>query len=40
MIISTNWLKKYTDIDLPIDELATLIGSRLVEIEELSIAML
>ena len=34
MIISTNWLKKYTDIDLPIDELATLIGSRLVEIEE------
>jgi phenylalanyl-tRNA synthetase beta chain len=34
MIISVNWLKKYTDIDLPIDELATLIGSRLVEIEE------
>jgi phenylalanyl-tRNA synthetase beta chain len=34
MIISVNWLKKYTSIDLPIDELATLIGARLVEIEE------
>lgn len=34
MIISVNWLKKYTDIDVSIDELATLIGSRLVEIEE------
>ncbi len=34
MIISVNWLKKFTDIDLPIDELATLIGARLVEIEE------
>jgi len=34
MIISVNWLKKYTDISLPIDELATLIGARLVEIEE------
>lgn len=34
MIISVNWLKKYTDIDLPIDELTALIGSRLVEIEE------
>jgi phenylalanyl-tRNA synthetase beta chain len=34
MIVSVNWLKKFTDIDLPIDELATLIGSRLVEIEE------
>lgn len=34
MIISVSWLKKYTDIDLPIDELATLIGSRLVEVEE------
>jgi phenylalanyl-tRNA synthetase beta chain len=33
MIISVNWLKKYTDIDMPIDELASLIGSRLVEIE-------
>jgi phenylalanyl-tRNA synthetase beta chain len=33
MIISVNWLKKFTDIDVPIDELATLIGSRLVEIE-------
>ncbi len=34
MIISVNWLKKYTDIDLSIDELTQLIGSRLVEIEE------
>lgn len=33
MIISVNWLKKYTTVDLPIDELATLIGERLVEIE-------
>ncbi|MBC7868970.1 hypothetical protein H7X69_02210, partial [Candidatus Saccharibacteria bacterium] len=34
MIISVNWLKKFTDIDLPIDELASLIGARLVEIEK------
>ncbi len=34
MIISVNWLKKFTDIDIPVDELATLIGARLVEIEE------
>jgi len=34
MIISVNWLKKYVAIDMPIDELATLIGARLVEIEE------
>jgi phenylalanyl-tRNA synthetase beta chain len=34
MIVSLNWLKKFTDIDMPIDELATLIGARLVEIEE------
>lgn len=34
MIISVNWLKKFTPIDIPIDELATLIGSHLVEIEE------
>lgn len=34
MIISVNWLKKFTSIDLPVDELATLIGARLVEIEE------
>lgn len=33
MIISVNWLKQLTDITLPIDELATLIGARLVEIE-------
>ncbi len=34
MIISLNWLKKYTDINLRVDELSTLIGARLVEIEE------
>lgn len=34
MIISLNWLKKFTDIDVSIDELAELIGARLVEIEE------
>ncbi|MDN5275683.1 MAG: pheT [Candidatus Saccharibacteria bacterium] len=34
MIISLNWLKKYTDITMPVDELVTLIGSRLVEIED------
>lgn len=34
MIISTNWLKQFTEISMPIDELATLIGARLVEIEE------
>ena len=34
MIISLNWLKKFTDIKLSINELATLIGARLVEIEE------
>lgn len=34
MIISINWLKKFTAIDMPVDELATLIGARLVEIEE------
>ena len=35
MIISINWLKKFTDIQLPSDELATLIGARLVEIEDI-----
>lgn len=34
MIISVNWLKKFTDIDVSIDELKDLIGSRLVEIED------
>lgn len=34
MIISVNWLKKFTDIDLSIDELTQLIGARIVEIEE------
>ncbi len=33
MIISVNWLKEFTDIDVPIDQLAELIGARLVEIE-------
>lgn len=33
MIISVNWLKKFTDIDLSIDVLAERIGERLVEIE-------
>jgi len=33
MIISVNWLKKFTDIDVSIDELTELIGARLVEIE-------
>lgn len=36
MIVSVNWLKKYTDINMPIDQLAELIGSRLVEIESIS----
>lgn len=34
MIISVSWLKEHTDIDLPVDDLAKLIGARLVEIEE------
>lgn len=34
MIISVNWLKKYTEVDLSIDQLAELIGARLVEIED------
>lgn len=34
MIVSVNWLKKYVTIDRPIDELAELIGARLVEIEK------
>lgn len=34
MIISLNWLKKYASIDLPVQDLAVLIGSRLVEVEE------
>lgn len=34
MIISLNWLKKFTAIDGTIDELTTLIGARLVEIEK------
>lgn len=36
MIISVNWLKKFTKIDTPIDELVDLIGSRLVEIERVT----
>lgn len=34
MIVSINWLKKFTNISVSNDELATLIGARLVEIEE------
>jgi phenylalanyl-tRNA synthetase beta chain len=34
MIVSINWLKKYTEIDRSIDELVELIGARLVEVEE------
>ncbi len=34
MIISLNWLKQFTEINGSVDELATLIGARLVEIEE------
>jgi phenylalanyl-tRNA synthetase beta chain len=33
MIVSVNWLKKFTDIDVSIDQLVELIGARLVEIE-------
>lgn len=33
MILSVNWLKQFTQIDASIDELATVIGARLVEIE-------
>lgn len=33
MIVSLNWLKQYTDINLSVDELTALIGERLVEIE-------
>lgn len=36
MIVSVNWLKKFVDIDGSIDELATLIGARLVEIESVA----
>lgn len=35
MIISVNWLKKLTSIDMPINELAVMIGARLVEIEDI-----
>jgi phenylalanyl-tRNA synthetase beta chain len=34
MIVSINWLKKFTNITMGSDDLATLIGARLVEIEE------
>ena len=33
MLISLNWLKQYVDIKIPTDELVTLIGARLVEVE-------
>src|SRR6218665_1144893 len=35
MIISVNWLKKFTQINGTVEELATLIGARLVEIESI-----
>ena len=35
MLISLNWLKQYVDIDIPTNELVELIGSRLVEVEEI-----
>lgn len=35
MIVSLNWLKKFTEIESSPEELAQLIGSRLVEIEEI-----
>lgn len=34
MIISLKWLQDYISIDMSVEELATLIGARLVEIEE------
>lgn len=34
MIVSLNTIKKYVDINVSVDELAELIGARLVEIEE------
>lgn len=34
MIVSLNWLKKFTKIDKSVDDLVKLIGSRLVEIEQ------
>jgi len=36
MIVSLNWIKKYIDINLPIEKLVTLIGARLVEIESVT----
>lgn len=36
MIISLNWLKKFTNIEMPITELVELIGARLVEIEDIT----
>lgn len=33
MIVSYKWLKKLTEVDLSVEDLATLIGERLVEIE-------
>lgn len=35
MILSLNWLKKFTSVDLPLDDIASLIGTRLVEIEKI-----
>ena len=40
MKISLNWLRKFVDIKVPDDELVRLIGSRLVEVEEVVDEML
>lgn len=34
MIVSLNWIKKFTDVSLSVEELTARIGERLVEIEE------
>ncbi len=36
MIISLNWLKKFTNIDISVDELTELINTRLVEIDSVA----
>lgn len=36
MIVSLNWIKKFVEVDIPVDELVTLINSRLVEVESVT----
>ena len=36
MIVSLNWVKKFTNIDMDVDKLVELIGSRLVEVESVT----